>query len=88
VTDWPSFLFKLAFRRATDRLRQRYRWGDQFIEIGNAHAVVSHTDDPIDHAKTNELMEWVRKEIAALPVKQAEVSWLSCIEELTQAIFS
>src|SRR5262245_58061854 len=83
IADWPAFLVSLATRRAMDRLRQRYRSGQRLISIEAVPEPSSEADDPLQLARATELMERVRQGMAALPEKQAEVFWLSCLEGLS-----
>ncbi|SIN86317.1 RNA polymerase sigma-70 factor, ECF subfamily [Singulisphaera sp. GP187] len=83
VDDWPAFLVSLATRRATDRLRQRYRERTRIRSIGADTESSVAADCPIQEAMAGELMDRVRSGMAELPPKQAEVFWLSCVEELS-----
>jgi RNA polymerase sigma-70 factor (ECF subfamily) len=83
VADWSSLLTCLATRRAMDRLRQRYRLRKQLIPIATVAEPSSAADDPFLQTGANELMDLVRRGLADLPEKQADVFWLSCIEGFT-----
>jgi RNA polymerase sigma-70 factor (ECF subfamily) len=83
VADWSAFLVSLATRRAMDRLRQRYRSRSHSIPIANIPEPSGGADDPFLQAQANELMGRVRRGMAGLPEKQAEVFWLSCMEGLS-----
>lgn len=83
IADWPSFLVSLATRRAMDRLRQRYRSRARFVAIDTIPEPSSEAEDPLRQAQASELMDRVRRGMAELPAKQAEVFWLSCIEGLS-----
>jgi RNA polymerase sigma-70 factor (ECF subfamily) len=83
VDDWASFLVCLATRRATDRLRRRYRERSRFRSIDADIASSAGADCPIRGAIASELMDRVRAGMAELPPKQAEVFWLSCVEGLS-----
>jgi RNA polymerase sigma-70 factor (ECF subfamily) len=83
VADWRSFLVSLATRRATDRLRQRYRDRVRVVAIDGLGEPGSEAECPVRHASTQELMDRVRAGMAELPDKQAHVFWLSCVEGLS-----
>ena len=73
----------LATRRATDRLRRRYRERSRFRSICADIKASAATDCPIQEAIATELMDRVRAGMAKLTPKQAEVFWLSCVEGLS-----
>jgi RNA polymerase sigma-70 factor (ECF subfamily) len=83
VGDWPSLLASLAARRAMDRLRLRYRNRRSIVAFDHASEPVCDRSAPDSEADASELMERLRVAMAALPQKQAEVFWLSCIEGLS-----
>ncbi len=83
IADWSSLLVSLATRRAMDRLRQRYRSRSHSIPIANVPEPSSEAENPLLQARANELMDRVRRGMAELPEKQAEVFWLSCLEGLS-----
>ncbi|MBI1903003.1 MAG: RNA polymerase sigma factor [Planctomycetia bacterium] len=83
VSDWASFLISLATRRAMDRLRQRYRDRARVIALDSLGEPTSEAECPVRHASAKELMDRVRKGIAELPDKQAQVFWLSCVEGIS-----
>jgi RNA polymerase sigma-70 factor (ECF subfamily) len=83
VEDWASFLVSLATRRALDRLRQRYRVRTRCVAIDALPEPAGEAEDPVQQAQANELMNRVRRGMAQLPEKQAEVFWLSCLEGLS-----
>ena len=82
VAEWRPFLVSLATRRATDRLRQRYRDRARTRSDG-PNEPSSEAECPVGHATAKELMDRVREGIAELPEKQAQVFWLSCVEGLS-----
>ena len=83
IGDWSSFLVVLATRRAMDCLRQRYRFRTRCVAIDAVPEPSGEADNPIQQAQANELMNRVRRGLAELPEKQAEVFWLSCLEGLS-----
>jgi RNA polymerase sigma-70 factor (ECF subfamily) len=83
VAEWRPFLVSLATRRATDRLRQRYRDRARVVADGSLHEPSSEAECPVGLASAKELMDRVREGIAELPEKQAQVFWLSCVEGLS-----
>jgi RNA polymerase sigma factor (sigma-70 family) len=83
VADWAPFLISLATRRATDRLRQRYRDRARTVRSDGTNEPSSEAECPVGHATAVELMDRVREGIAELPEKQAQVFWLSCVEGLS-----
>src|SRR5262249_34364034 len=72
------FLTCLATRRAIDRLRQRRRTGP----MDGIPEPAARLDDPLSALYLTELLAQVRAALVELPGSQAEVFWLSCIEEM------
>src|SRR6516225_4843554 len=70
IADWSSFLVSLATRRAIDRLRRRYRSGGRCVPIDAIPEPASEAENPLQQAQANELMNRVRRTLAALPEKQ------------------
>ena len=83
VAEWRPFLVSLATRRATDRLRQRYRDRARTARCDGPNEPSSEAECPVGYATAQELMDRVREGIAQLPEKQAQVFWLSCVEGLS-----
>ena len=83
VAQWRPFLVSLATRRATDRLRQRYRDRARTARCDGTNEPSSEAECPVGHATAKELMDRVREGLAELPEKQAQVFWLSCVEGLS-----
>ena len=86
VLSWPAMLCRLATARAMDRLRRRYRLGERLhaAEIGTGTSDDGSADDrlseipsrgagPAEAAAAMELVEHLRRALATLPEKQAEV---------------
>lgn len=81
IDDWPAFLRWLTVRRAIDRLRSRNK---QRGRIDAENAVEEMTTDVTanSEAEWNELINIVRSELANIPVLQAQIFWLHCIEDI------
>ena len=82
VENWPSLLRRLTTQRAIDRLRQRGRQAKRTVDLHDLSQVESHCAEPAKHAEAEELMETVRRALAKLPAKQAEVFWLRWVEQM------
>lgn len=79
VTHWGALLRRLAACRALDRLRQRRRKPHSL----NGLVLVSREDGPVEVAVAHELAERVRRAIARLPEREAEVFCLRYLEEMS-----
>jgi RNA polymerase sigma-70 factor (ECF subfamily) len=82
VSDWAPFLTCLATRRAIDRLRRRLRTDVRIEQLDTVPEPSDRVEDPSRDLRLEELLDRVREVLVTLPVKQAEVFWLSCVEEL------
>lgn len=82
VRDWGAYLGTLASRRAIDRLRQRIRLRDLALAIDRVPVPEAIASPPHERLVAVELMGRLRLALAALPGRQAEVFWLSCVEGL------
>jgi RNA polymerase sigma-70 factor, ECF subfamily len=82
IANWACFLTALATRRAVDKLRERYRLRSRFTELTSA-VEPSIEVSPLKRVMAAETLDQIRVELANLPGKQAEVFWLSHVEELT-----
>ena len=85
VDDWPAFLASLATRRAIDQLRRRVRTRSRFSSLDDAPEPTAWGVSPVEHAEGAERLEQVRLLLARLPAKQAQVFWLSAVENLPHA---
>jgi RNA polymerase sigma-70 factor (ECF subfamily) len=83
VRDWAAYLTTLAARRAIDRLRERDRLGRRVTSLDHAPPPMAREPDPADQAVAIELMDQVRRALAGMADRQAEVFWLSCVEGLS-----
>lgn len=83
VDHWAALLTTLATRRAIDRLRQRRRSRSRIIGLDDVPEPSDESPSPLGQIVASDLLDFVRSEIALLPGKQAEVFWLSSIEEFT-----
>jgi RNA polymerase sigma-70 factor (ECF subfamily) len=80
VRNWGSLLRRLAVVRAVDRLRQRYR-SRAGPQMADWNALPGPVRQPSQAAEDAELGERLRKALASLPPKQAEVFSLHHLEE-------
>ena len=83
ITEWGPLLTCLATRKAIDRLRQRGRVAARTESLESVPEPIGEFADPLQAARFEELIDHLRFGIAELPEKQAEVAWLSCVEELS-----
>jgi RNA polymerase sigma-70 factor, ECF subfamily len=83
VDEWGALLTTLGTRRAIDRLRERVSRRQFAVPLQDVMEPVIETGGPVQHAEGAELLERLRHVLAELPVKQAEVFWLVCMEGLS-----
>jgi RNA polymerase sigma-70 factor (ECF subfamily) len=83
VVSWPALLARLATRRALDRLRQRIREAARHESRGPWPAVASADAGPDEKAEAAELAHRLRRALAKLPAKQAEVVCLRSLNDLS-----
>jgi RNA polymerase sigma-70 factor (ECF subfamily) len=83
VRDWAPLLTCLATRKAIDRLRQRCRSAARMAALDLVPEPVRVVADPLQAAEFEELIDRLRVGLTGLPGKQAEVAWLSCVEEMS-----
>lgn len=83
VNHWPSFLVSLATRRAVDHLRRKGRSLRRFAPLAAVPEPLSVGGSPVEHAQAAELLDQLRAMLIVLPGKQAEVFWLSSVEEMS-----
>lgn len=85
VGEWAPFLTCLATRKAIDRLRFRVREHSKTERLNDCPESAAASDDLLQAMHMAELLDRVRKILPELPDKQAEVFWLTCVEELSNA---
>ncbi len=85
VRHWRTMLVRIATRRATDRLRDRYRVEQAAWSVHKRDAARVPVEPPDARAEAVELHEQVRRALATLPPQQAEAFWLRHLENLTPA---
>ena len=88
IANWEAFLTSVATRQAIDRLRQRTRLRLRFSSLADAPEPIAAACTPSEQAQEEERFEQVRQLLGGLPPKQAQVFYLSCIEELRHSEIS
>jgi RNA polymerase sigma factor (sigma-70 family) len=83
VDDWRALLTSVVTRRSIDRLRQRRRALRTVVALDQVAEPLAKTACPEQRTTELELMERLRSALTALPCKQAEVFWLSSVEQLS-----
>ncbi len=78
-SEWGAILTCLVTRKAIDRLRVRSRLSRTARLDSSLEPVTKN--DPMNPILFAELTDRLRSHLAQLPEKQAEVVWLSCVEE-------
>ena len=80
VHNWRGLLQRLATARALDRLRSKIR-ARRERPLPRWDELPDRSPDPIQHAEEVELAHELRLALTQLPVKQAEVFCLHCLED-------
>jgi RNA polymerase sigma-70 factor (ECF subfamily) len=80
VQHWRGLLQRLAAARAMDRLRQRYRHGNQG-PVADWDALPGRAASPSESAEEAELIDQLRAALGQIPPQQAEVFCLHCLED-------
>jgi RNA polymerase sigma-70 factor (ECF subfamily) len=83
VRDWSALLRHLATARSLDLLRVRCRERGRTEAIAEPEEAVSRESGPGQNAEAGELAERLRAALAELPVEQAEVFCLNCLDGLS-----
>ncbi len=76
---WPGYLYRTTVRKAVDYMRKKRRFPNSLDAIQYTPEVMN---PPSDRLVDNELQEILRRCIARLPKKQAQVFVLSRLEGL------
>ena len=84
IDNWAAFLRWLTVQRAIDRLRSRNR---QYQRICAEQPVdeLPIASSAGNEVEWNELIEIVRQKLTRIPVAQAQVFWLNCVEDVDLA---
>ena len=83
VANWGPLLNRLAHARALDRLRERKRIATRTTALADDAFTDSRAASPPQAAGANELAEQLRKALAELDPRQAEIFCLACLEDLS-----
>jgi len=82
VENWPGLLSRLATARALECLRQRARQRNRLSALDDESAVDRKGVGPAAEAQASELAEDLRRALADLDERQAQVFCLACLEGL------
>src|SRR5437588_7290403 len=85
VRHWPALLRRLATARALDQLRQRRRETDRMRSGFDEALIPDKSAAPDQAAAASELAEHLRRALAELEPRQAQVFCLACLEEVGYA---
>jgi RNA polymerase sigma factor (sigma-70 family) len=89
VRNWPALLRRIATARALEQLRQRVgrqkRLAADPEERGVEGQIDRKTCGPDDAAQARELADDLRRALAEIDVRQAQVFCLACLEECSYA---
>jgi RNA polymerase sigma-70 factor (ECF subfamily) len=85
VSNWPGLLKQIASAKGLDCLRRRYRTERSLVSLGEAADVPHGGPTPDIQAELSESTERLRRAVAALPQKHAEVFCLREIELMSTA---
>jgi RNA polymerase sigma-70 factor (ECF subfamily) len=88
IGNWEAFLTSVASRQAIDCLRRRTRLRRRFSSLGEAPEPIAAQCAPDEQAQEAERLEQVRELLSLLPAKQAQVFYLSSIEEMPHSEIS
>lgn len=83
VRDWSALLRHLATARALDLLRVRCRQRGRTVAMADSGDVAGREADPGEEAEAAELAQRLRVALAKLPVQQAEIFCLNCLDALS-----
>jgi RNA polymerase sigma-70 factor (ECF subfamily) len=85
VSNWGALLRQIASARALDCLRRRYRTASQSTPLALASDRLASEPTPDIQAELSELIDGLRRALASLPPRQAEVFCLREIELMSTA---
>ena len=77
VRDWTGLIVRLATLRSLDRRRMR----KETISLDQFDVIAHHSPNSLQES---EFTEWLRAQVARLPVRQAEVVTLICFQEMSR----
>ena len=83
VRNWPGVLRHLATSRALDRLRARSRRNERTRDCTELDALSSGQATPDERAQVSELASRLRRALAELPPRHAEVFVLRFVEQMS-----
>ncbi len=83
VKNWPGLLRLLATARCLDRLRRRMSENSRRSSTPDWSRLASGNPGPDEQVGTRELAERVRRILAELPPREAQVACLRYLEELS-----
>lgn len=82
VRDWPALLRHMATARGLERGRELARQRSRLTEWPEEGVIDSRSPDPADEANASDLQELLRRALAEINAREAEVFCLICLEEL------
>lgn len=83
VRHWPALLKRLAVTRSLECLRRRYRVNERMTVPLASTPVEQRGVGPLQALQASELAEALRKHLAELEPRQAEVFCMACIDGLS-----
>ena len=83
VRSFPALLVRVATRRAIDRLRQRFARSRLGVDAVDVVTLPGNGQGPVQQVQTHELAARLRKALAQLPPKEAEVFCLRHLNNMS-----
>ena len=83
VRNWPGLLARICTSRAVDRLRRRLRDAGRHEHLADWAGVASSNPGPAEWAEAEELSARLRRALAELAPRQAEVFCLRFLDEMS-----
>ena len=83
IDHWPGLLQRVATTLAINQFHRRYRHSQRLRDSTDYDAIASPNPGPAEHAEAQELIDHLRRAIARLPRREAEVVSLRCLSELS-----